>query len=170
MSLPVPPVTWAQRNNLVYLTICLEDCKDPVVKLDNEKLYFKGNGGTNKTDHEITLNFFAKVNADESKFIVRDRGTEFVLYKEEEKWWPRLLNENKKFHWLKVDFNKWKDEDESGDEGAGPGEGGFNENSYEDMMRQLGGGAGGAPDFGNFNIDGADEKDEEEDEPLPDLE
>jgi len=167
-----PPVTWAQRNNLVYLTICLEDCKDPVVKIDNEKLYFKGNGGTEKKDYEVTLTFFDKIKADESKFIVRDRGTEFVLYKEEEKWWTRLLNENKKFHWLKVDFNKWKDEDDSGDEN------GFNDNSYEDMMRQFGGGGmGGAPDFGNFNIDGMagmpgeDEKDEEdEDETLPELE
>lgn len=86
------------------------------------------------------------------------------MYKEDDKWWPRLLSANTKFHWLKVDFNKWKDDDdESGDEG------GFNENSYEDMMRQLGGGMGGAPDFGNFNIDGAgqDEKDEEDDEKLP---
>lgn len=141
------------------------------IRLDNDKLHFKGNGGTDKKDYEVTLNFFGKVKCDESKYIVRDRGTEFVLYKEEEKWWTKLLNENTKFHWLKVDFNKWKDDDESGDE-AGGAAGGFNDSSYEDMMRQFGGGAGGggAPDFSNFNLDGmgGDEKDdEEEDEPLP---
>lgn len=110
----------------------------------------------------MTLNFFAKIKADESKHIVRGRGIEFVLYKEEENWWPRLLNENKKVHWLKVDFNKWKDEDESGDETGGN----FNENSYEDMMRQLGGGSEG---FGNFNIDGDANGSEEDEEDLPEL-
>ena len=102
---------------------------------------------------------------DETKHIIRDRGIEFVFYKEEENWWPRLLSENKKVHWLKVDFNKWKDEDDSGDEGN------FNESSYEDMMRTLGG--GGGEGFGNFNIDGAENEEEEEDdaeENLPDLE
>ena len=103
---------------------------------------------------------------DESKHIIRDRGIEFVFYKETDAWWPRLLSENKKVHWLKVDFNKWRDEDESGDEGN------FNENSYEDMMRQLGGGSEG---FGNFNIDGADgagdeEEEDDAEENLPDLE
>lgn len=88
------------------------------------------------------------------------------MYKEESKWWPRLLKENKKYHWLKVDFNKWKDEDDSGAEDDN-----FNENSYEDMMKSFG---GGAPNFGagggaNFNIDGMDEVDEqdEEEEKLP---
>jgi hypothetical protein len=27
------------------------------------------------------------------------------------------MKDKKKYHWLKVDFNKWKDEDESEDEG-----------------------------------------------------
>lgn len=168
MSALTPPVVWAQRDNLVYLTICLEDCKSPEVNFDSDKLHFKGNGGTNKKDYEISLEFFEKIKADESKFIVRDRGTEFVLYKEESKWWPRLLKENNKYHWLKVDFNKWKDEDDSGAEDDN-----FNENSYEDMMKSFG---GGAPGFGaggaNFNLDGLGDTDEPDDseEQLPELE
>lgn len=59
---------------------------------------------------------------------VRDRVIEFVLKKknEEEPFWPRLTNEKVKHHWLKVDFNKWKDEDDSEDEvEGGGGMGGF---------------------------------------------
>ncbi|KAK6036202.1 hypothetical protein COOONC_26293 [Cooperia oncophora] len=44
-------------------------------------------------------------------------------------------------HWLKVDFDKWKDEDDSGAEDGmpfgGSGAGGFDLNSY---MNQMGGG------------------------------
>jgi len=172
MTLPVPPVTWAQRPNLVYLTVCLEDCSNPEIKIENEKLFFKGNGGTSKKDHELTLNFYGKIKPEDSKYIVRGRGTEFVLYKETDEWWPRLLSENKKYHWLKVDFNKWRDEDDSEGEADGPE--GFDPNSYDDMMRQLGGnGLGAGNGLGDFNIDSAnfgDEKEEDDaEEDLPEL-
>lgn len=153
----------------MLIALSLHNLRNPPTnRYDNEKLHFKGNGGTDKKDYELTLNFYGKVKGDESKHIIRERGVEFVFYKEADGWWPRLLSENKKVHWLKVDFNKWKDEDDSGDEGSN-----FNEKSYEEMMMSQLGGGGGA-DFGNFNIDGADGAEEEDEddaeEPLPDLE
>ena len=49
---------------------------------------------------------------------------EFALEKKEEgPYWDRLLADKTKQHWLKIDFNKWKDEDESDEEGEG-GQGG----------------------------------------------
>ena len=60
-----------------------------------------------------------------SKYAVRDRSTEFALMKKEEgPYWERLLKEKTKQHWLKIDFNKWKEEDESDDENGGGGGGG----------------------------------------------
>ena len=54
---------------------------------------------------------------------MRDRCIEFALEKKEDgPYWDRLLKEKTKRHWLKIDFNKWKDEDESDEEeAAGPG-------------------------------------------------
>ncbi len=44
---------------------------------------------------------------------------EFALEKAEEgPYWERLLKDKTKQHWLKVDFNKWKDEDDSDEEGG----------------------------------------------------
>ena len=52
---------------------------------------------------------------------MRDRVIEFALEKKdgEGPYWKRLVKEEKKQHWLKVDFNKWRDEDESDDEAGG---------------------------------------------------
>ena len=52
------------------------------------------------------------------------RVIEFALEKKdgEGPYWTRLVKDAKKQHWLKIDFNKWRDEDES-DEEAGGGEG-----------------------------------------------
>ena len=55
-----------------------------------------------------------------SKYAVRPRVIEFALEKKEiGPYWDRLLAEKVKQHWLKIDFNKWKDEDESDDEEGG---------------------------------------------------
>ena len=56
-----------------------------------------------------------------SKFAVRDRVIEFPLEKKELGYWPRLCKDKTKQHWLKIDFNKWKDEDDESDEEGGQG-------------------------------------------------
>lgn len=66
------------------------------------------------------------MNPDDSKWVNRERGAEFVLIKSEKGFWKRLLKETTKYHWLKVDFNRWKDEDDSDDEAGGGGAGGTN--------------------------------------------
>ena len=116
------PVYWAQRSNLVYLKVAVEDVKSPEIKVDKDHVYYKA-VGPNKQEYEANLELFDEIKPDESKFMVRDRGTEFVLIKAKEgPFWKRLLKPDQKYHWLKVDFNKWKDEDDSDDEAAaGPG-------------------------------------------------
>ena len=119
----------------------------------------------------MTLDLFGKVIPDESKYMVRGRGAEIVLVKVDKDgpYWKRLLKDDKKHHWLKVDFNKWQDEEESDDE---VGMGGAGGSSFEEMMRQMGGlGSGLSENLDDF----VDEEDEDEavgdsdDEKLPDL-
>jgi len=154
-----PVVLWAQRKDCVYLTIAVEDCKNADLKLEADKVVFKGDGG-DKNHYACTLTLNNKIKNEESKYVVRDRNIELLLKKEEEQYWPRLLKETTKMHWLRVDFNKWKDEDESDDEMGGGG------GNFEDMMRQMGG-FGGGGDMGGFG--GPEEEDSDDDE-LPDLE
>ncbi|KFM61744.1 Protein wos2, partial [Stegodyphus mimosarum] len=151
-----PPVLWAQRKNLLYVKVQLEDCRNPTIKVEKDRIYFKGKGGTDKKEHEVTLEFFKEIKPEESKYSVRDRATEFVLIKAEEGFWKRLLKEDKKFHWLKVDFNKWKDEDDSEDEVEGT--------DFEEMMRKM----GGMNESSDLNYD--DAVGDSDDEELPDLE
>ena len=45
---------------------------------------------------------------------------EFALEKvDDEGYWDRLLADKTKQHWLKIDFSKWKDEDDSDNEDGG---------------------------------------------------
>ena len=64
----------------------------------------------------------------------------FILKKKERgPFWPRLLKDAKKVHWLKADWNKWKDEDEEEEE-----ESDLTRNTdFDSMFQQMGGLGGG---------------------------
>lgn len=124
---------WAQRKNLVSLTINVEDCKEPVITVEPTKVHFKGTGGPDKKTYEVTIDLFGEINTEvsyrelchhgyfismlsyqESKYYVRERSIDFFLKKKEEgPYWPSLFKDKKKVHWLKIDFNRWRDEDDS---------------------------------------------------------
>ncbi|CAH1369508.1 hypothetical protein MTP99_010924 [Tenebrio molitor] len=165
-----PPVMWAQRTAVVFLTINLEDVKDPDIKFTKDSVFFKGTGGVEKKSYEVTIPLYKEIDPEKSKSFNRGRCIEIILVKanSEDSYWPALTSDKKKHHWLKCDFNKWQDEDDSGDEGVG-GMGGMGGGDFEEMMRQMGGlGAGGGkPSFDDLEDgDGGDS----DDEPIPDLE
>jgi len=152
-----PPVMWAQRRPGVFLTICLEDCKDPVVEVKTSGVHFKGTGGTDKKEYELELELFDEIDPDKSSHKNKGRVIEFELKKSKDSYWPRLTKGSEKKHWLKVDFSRWKDEDDSEDEGMGgegPPGGPGGATDFEEMMRQMGGlsggGMGGMPGMGGM--------------------
>jgi len=181
-KLTPPLVYWAQRRNLIYLNIALEDTKNPTIKIEEDKVYFHGVGGTEMKEHEVTIELSEPISVEESRHIARQRNIEFVLIKKTEQYWTHLLKDKTRVHWLKVDFNKWRDEDESDEEadqaggsagmggmggamgGGPPGAGNFD---FEELMAKMGSNGGMAGQ--DFNVDDNNEEDSD-DEALPGLE
>ena len=73
VRLTPPGCTWAQRPKHIIITVCLTDVKDPVIKVEKNKLYFKGTGGTEMKEHEVEMEFFKEVDAEVIKFFISDR-------------------------------------------------------------------------------------------------
>jgi len=134
----------------VFLTINLTQCKDPKFELTPEGTFsFSGKGGPDQTDHEVKLDLNGPIVVEDCKRLCNDLKMFFTLAKKETGYWPRLTKEKQRLHWLKIDFDKWKDEDDDEEEeGAAakpddynmPGMEGFDMNA---MMAQMGGGGGG---------------------------
>jgi hypothetical protein len=107
---------------------------------------------TSTSLHPSTLRYiFSPSNShhsQKSKYAVKPRSIDFVLVKKEAgPYWDRLLKEAGKQRWLKVDWNKWKDEDEA-DEEDNFDVGGMNN---FDMGAMGGmGGMGGFPGMGGM--------------------
>lgn len=116
-------VLWAQRSsavdetkNFVYVTITVPDAPKEDVQLDLKPtgLVFTGTSSTLKKKFHVELEFFAEIDPAASKVNHTNKNIELKLQKKEpkEEYWPRLLKEAKRVHFLKTDFDKWVDEDE----------------------------------------------------------
>lgn len=161
MTTLVPSVLWAQRKDKALVSIQLDDVTEENISVDSAKLTFSGKSG-GKT-YEIDLEFFEEIVPQDSKQRKGGREYYFELKKKKEDgpFWPRLLKDTKKHANIKVDFNRWKDEDESGEEA-----GMYDDASLQDMMQQMGTGGGG----GAFDPGEALDSEDSDDEDIPDLE
>ena len=112
------------------------------IDLQPTKLTFTGHSDTKKTTYHVELEFYSEIDPENSKTNHSARDVEFVLRKKElkEEYWPRLLKESKKVHFLKTDFDKWVDEDE---QDAVP-----EDADYMNNFGGAGGGMGGMPGMG----------------------
>jgi len=110
-------VLWAQRSstsdpekNYIFLTISAPDVPNKSFEVDLKptSLTFTGHSDTKKTTYHVELEFYAEIDPENSKTNHTSRDVEFVLRKKEmkEEYWPRLLKESKKVHFLKTDFDK----------------------------------------------------------------
>jgi hypothetical protein len=113
-------VLWAQRSsdsdaekNYVYLTISVPDVPASKLKLDLKPtgLSFTGTSETKKTTYTLDIDFFAEIDVDNSKTHHTAANIQMVLRKKElkEEYWPRLLKDKAKVHWLRTDFDKVRD-------------------------------------------------------------
>ncbi|KAJ0111796.1 hypothetical protein Patl1_01014 [Pistacia atlantica] len=115
----VPEVKWAQRADKVFITVLLPDSKNAKVNLEPEGVFtFSASAGAENNLYEIKLDLFDKVNVEESKINIGVRSIFCILEKAEKGWWKKLLRgDGKTPHYIKVDWDKWVDEDE--DNGVG---------------------------------------------------
>jgi prostaglandin-E synthase len=161
-----PLVLWAQRADCVYVSVQLGDITEEQIKLEKDILTFKATAQGKVW--ETSIEFNGNVIPEESSQKNKGREYFFELRKKDPgPFWPRLTKTKQQN--VKVDFSRWKDEDdESEDEGMGGmggmgGGGKYDDASLEDMMQQMGtGGADFDPDEGC--------SDDSDDDDLPELE
>ncbi|XP_011074127.1 uncharacterized protein OsI_027940-like [Sesamum indicum] len=116
-----PLVKWAQRSDKLFITVELPDAKNVKLNLDPEgKFFFSATSGADNTPYEIDIDLYDKVDVNESKASFTSRSICYLVKKADNKWWSRLLKqEGKPPVFLKVDWDKWVDEDEQDEKSGG---------------------------------------------------
>ena len=139
-----PILKWAQRKDKLFVTICVVHSKKPIVDLsDGKRIKYQGTDGT--TNYAFDIELYDEIVKDESKYTLDSRNIFLNLKKKTSgPYWPRLLKDEKKYHWIEVDWMYFAEEDEE-DEATQPMKPG---QDFDDM-----------PDMGEM---------EEDDQPNPD--
>ncbi|KAI9496545.1 HSP20-like chaperone [Zychaea mexicana] len=110
-----PTVLWAQRNDLIYLTVQLVDITKPQIDVKPERFHFKGKGEKEQNEYEAEIEFYGPIDVERSKQHLTPRNLTMLIYKKDEGYWPRL-QKGSKLNYVKVDFSRWRDEDEEEEE------------------------------------------------------
>ena len=139
-----PIIKWAQRKDKLFITICVVHSKKPIVDLtDGKRIKYQGTDGT--TNFAFDIELYDEIVKEESKYTLDSRNIFLNLKKKTSgPYWPRLLKDEKKYHWIEVDWMYYAEEDEE-DEATQPMKPG---QDFDDM-----------PDMGEMD---------EDDEPNPD--
>ncbi|KAI3988510.1 hypothetical protein MKX01_026324 [Papaver californicum] len=108
-----PEVLWAQRSDKVYLTVALPDAKNVSVKSEPQGLVSFSAKGKEGEKFDFSLELYGTINPEGCKTNIGLRNIICSIQKEEKSWWKRLLKSDEKpAPYIKVDWNKWCDEDE----------------------------------------------------------
>lgn len=137
-----PFVYWAQTETDVFLKVDVKKVEEkPNVCIEEEEIEFTAKGIGSQRDglvqkYHFVIEFFLPVDPSRSVVdVVEDKEVRICLKKKDPDWWPRLLYEQKKLAWLKIDFDKWRtnDIDDTDEEGPNPLQDGI---SATDALRQ----------------------------------
>jgi len=110
-----PIIRWAQSKERLFLTLELIDVQYPAVELTSTRLVFQGfgHGARGEQQYHVDINFYKPVDITASSHKVLDRHVEFSIAKlaGEQEFWPRLMLDEQKPAWLKINFDRWQSED-----------------------------------------------------------
>lgn len=118
MDIPTPIIRWADSKSKVFLSIELADVKEQDFEFESGKFVFKGFGigATGESLYEVSLDLYKEIIAKKCTQKVTDRCISVTLIKDEKESWPRLLKNQQKPGWLKIDFDKMSVEDSEPEE------------------------------------------------------
>jgi hypothetical protein len=112
-------VLWAERKDKLFVTIEVQDVQEPKVKVeDSGHLTFSGS--SDGKVYSLDLQLHGAVSGTDAKVAVLPRHVIIVLPKAQAgpHWGKLLAGAGKAPHFVKVDWSKYKDEDEEDQEGA----------------------------------------------------
>jgi len=151
-----PTVSWAQRPDMIFVTIQTPDVKDMKLEIEEDKVTFAGESEGKKYEFEFE---WQKPVDKESVKMRSNRVVEFVVNKKEEESWTNVSKTKQAY--VKIDWNKWVDSDDEGEDfntegmqggppggmpGGMPGMGGMG------GMPGMGGMGGGMPGMGGMDF------------------
>jgi hypothetical protein len=106
-----PSILWAQDRTHLFITIDIHN-------FNNHNIVFSDNnvnleGVSNNIDYNITIDFNNAINIEDSKWLIKQNCIELNVSKNKSLFWHKLTK-NKQNN-VKIDWHKWRDEEDDED-------------------------------------------------------
>jgi hypothetical protein len=111
-----PPLMWAQDKTRIFVTIKLQDVTDEQIDFTPNSFAFRGVIRSPPVAYDHTLELFQEIVPDdaETKYVKYGRYLQLNLRKKDDGiWWSRLAKSQQKLHNVRIDWEKWVDDDEA---------------------------------------------------------
>lgn len=109
-------ILWAQRKRFVFLKIEARNL-DPqgldIQILPPNQIKLEGKNRLNNQSYHVNIELYHNIWLEKSSYTITDLSVKFNITKKNRKlgFWPRLLKQEGKFRFLKIDWEKWQDPD-----------------------------------------------------------
>ncbi len=137
-QLSTPPILWHQDNHFVFFKVDIQNVKDELITINENKFSFK------TSQYFIEFDLFEEINTGESSNVTTEKFVKVSLAKKESIKWPSLTK-NRALHKnnIKIDWNAWCDSDAEDNEDLPKSQNDFSNMDFASMMQGMQGMQGG---------------------------
>lgn len=162
----IPTLTWYHVKDFVILSYEVYNSTEKNILITDNNILL--NVLSNNNEYKMEFELYNEINSNDSSYVIDDKSVKMILKKANDDNWSSLTKDKNLYkNNIKINWNRWIDEDAEEDEVNN--EGGMPENfDFQQMMQSMGGmgdmasmmqGMGGMP-----NMDGFEGEENDEDE------
>jgi prostaglandin-E synthase len=107
-----PSILWAQDRANLFITIEVNNFKNQDITFNTNNVRLVGTSGN--IEYDIVIDFNSDIVNEKSNWIIKQNCIELVVMKGKQLFWHKLTK-NKQNN-IRIDWQKWKDEDDDEDE------------------------------------------------------
>ena len=107
-----PSILWAQDRANLFITIEVNNFKNQDITFNTNNVRLVGASGN--IEYDIVIDFNSDIVNEKSNWIIKQNCIELVVMKGKQLFWHKLTK-NKQNN-IRIDWQKWKDEDDDEDE------------------------------------------------------
>ena len=110
-----PSILWAQDRTHLFITIEIHNFKNQEIVFSNNNIKLDGSSGDRV--YEIVIDLHSEIDTEESDWSIKQNKVELNVKKSKNIYWQKLTK-NKQNN-IKIDWQRWRDEDEEEEENVG---------------------------------------------------
>ena len=107
-----PSILWAQDRANLFITIEVNNFKNQNITFNTNNVRLVGDSGN--IEYDIVIDFNSDIVNEKSNWIINQNCIELVVMKGKQLFWQKLTK-NKQNN-IRIDWQKWKDEDDDEDD------------------------------------------------------